>query len=57
MSAEKSYATVTGLARGFFPNFFLCFFFAGPVVLDDPVAARFWGGPLGPTARGGTSCI
>ena len=60
MSAGKTYATVVGLWRGFFASFFFCFFFGGLEVLEDPawedtVAARFRVGPLGPTARGGTS--
>ena len=60
MSAEKTYATVVGLERGFFTTLFFCFFFGGLEIpedpaLEDPVAACFRSGPCVPTARGGTS--
>ena len=59
---NKSYATVVGLCRGLYADFFfLAFFGAGPELSEDParedsVAACFRSGPLGPLVLGGTSC-
>ena len=60
MLEEKTYVTVVGLEHGFFTTLFFCFFGGGLEIPKDParedsVAARFRGGPWGPTARGGTS--
>ena len=57
---RKTYAMMVGREHGFFTTFFFCFFFGGLEIpedptLEDPVVARFRGGPCGPTARGGTS--
>ena len=59
---KKSYATMVGLCRGLYADFFfLAFFGAGPELSEDParedsVAACFRSGPLGPLVLGGTSC-